>query len=118
MELLTEEQRAILTANGKSNEEQALHGKTCDFKPVVKLFLREPYEAWLLTELIPSDPNDFYGLYLADGKEPDFRYVSLSALEAKRGRGGCTVERDIHFTADKTLQGYAEEARRKGRIIT
>jgi hypothetical protein len=41
----------------------------------------------------------------------------LAELSALRGPLGLPVERDAHFTADKSLSAYADEARAKGRIV-
>ena len=42
---------------------------------------------------------------------PELGDVRISELETVRGPGGLQVERDIHFTADKTLSAYAKRAR-------
>lgn len=43
---------------------------------------------------------------------PELGNVSLAEIESVRGPGGLTIERDLHFVADKPLSAYAEEARR------
>ena len=50
--------------------------------------------------------------------EPELGYVSLAELRTVRGKLGLPLERDLHFTADKTLSAYAEEARGRGSIQT
>ena len=47
---------------------------------------------------------------------PEFGSVSLSELEAVRGKLNLPVERDLYFTATKTLSAYADEARAHGAI--
>jgi Protein of unknown function (DUF2958) len=42
---------------------------------------------------------------------PELGYVSLAELTAIRGKLGLPVERDLHFTADKTISACADEAR-------
>ena len=58
-----------------------------DFKPVVKLFNPCGAGTWLLTE-----------------------------LESVRGPFGLGIERDLYWSADKTLLEYAREAWTLGRI--
>jgi hypothetical protein len=48
--------------------------------------------------------------------EPELGYVSLEELASVRLRLGAYIERDIHFTAKKTLGAYAAAARELGRI--
>ena len=48
---------------------------------------------------------------------PKLGDVSLSELASLRGLGGLRVERDLHFSAAKTLAAYAEKAGRSNRII-
>jgi hypothetical protein len=50
--------------------------------------------------------------------EPELGYVSLVELASIRGKLGLPVERDLHFTANKTISAYADEARGHGRIVT
>lgn len=47
---------------------------------------------------------------------PELGSVSISELEAIRGKLGLPVERDQYFTALKTLSAYADEARASGAI--
>jgi hypothetical protein len=44
---------------------------------------------------------------------PELGSVRLSELAGIRGPGGPGIERDLTFAPDKTLQGYAELARRQ-----
>ena len=47
---------------------------------------------------------------------PELGSVSLSELESLRGRLNLPVDRDLYFTATKTLSAYAEEAVAHGAI--
>jgi glycine/D-amino acid oxidase-like deaminating enzyme len=82
----------------------------------VKLFCPWGGATWLLTELDPQDPDIAFGLCDLGMGEPELGNVSLSEIAAVRGPGGLTIERDLHFKPEKTLQGYADEARELGRI--
>jgi len=113
MKLLTEEIRKILLTNGQAN---AGREETIDFKPAIKLFCPWGRATWLLTELDPEDPDIAFGLCDLGMECPELGNVRISELEELRGPGGLTIERDLYFTADKTLSEYAGEAYRLGRI--
>lgn len=116
MELLTNEQRAQLMENGKRQAMVRGTEEQIDFEPVVKLFNPWGIGTWLLTELDPDQPDIAYGL--ADLGYPETGSISLEELGSWRhpvlGRG---IERDLFFTATKTLNAYAEEARAEGCIV-
>jgi hypothetical protein len=117
MKLLTEAQRREMIENGRRNAEMSAEdGKTIDFFPVVKLFCPWGAATWLLTELDPDDPEIAFGLCDLGMGEPEIGSVSLAEMEAIKGPFGLRIERDLQFTADKTLQTYADEARQAGRI--
>lgn len=109
--LITDEQRAQLLANGR----RSIEGDGFDPYPVVKLFTPDAGATWLLTEL-DSDEIAFGLCDLGQGF-PEMGYVSLAELEGLRGNWGLPIERDLHFTANKPLSGYAREARLAGRIV-
>jgi hypothetical protein len=111
MQFLTQCQTVDLLRNGKSN----LNGEQ-DFKPVVKLFTPWANATWLLSEINPNDPDIAFGLCDLGQGTPELGYVSLTELRGLRGPGGLTVERDLFFKADRTLQAYADEARSAGCI--
>ena len=48
---------------------------------------------------------------------PELGWVSLAELSALRGSLCLPVERDLYFHAEKTISGYAREARMAGRIV-
>ena len=108
MKLLTNAQIAELLANGAV----AARGEDYDPKPVVKLFTPVSNATWLLTELDPVDPDRAFGLCDLGLGCPELGYVRISELQSVRGRPGPLVERDLHFTPDRTLSEYAEDARR------
>lgn len=118
MKLLTETIRAQLIRNGQLRQDFAEEGR-CepDFLPVVKLFTPDANCTWLLTELDPDMPDIVFGLCDLGMGSPELGSVSLSELESVRGPFGLPVERDLHFTATKTLSAYAAEARQSGRIV-
>ncbi len=70
----------------------------------------------LLTELDPEEPDVAFGLCDLGMGCPELGSVSLAEITGVRGPAGLRVERDLHFTADKTLSAYADEANLLGRI--
>ncbi len=87
-----------------------------DFLPVVKLFTPDAGCTWLLTELDPDEPDIAFGLCDLGMGCPETGSVRISELESVRGRLGLHVERDLQFTATKTLSAYADEAWTHGAI--
>ena len=113
MQLITAEQRALMLENGR----KSASGKTIDPFPVVKLFHPDGAATWLLTELDPDYEDHAFGLCDLGLGFPELGTVSLAEIASVRGRFGLTVERDLHFKADKPLSEYAAEARRAERIV-
>lgn len=116
MHLLTDDNRAQLLANGRLRVQcaQTDPEHEIDFVPVVKLFTPDAGGTWLLTELDPDDPDVAFGLCDLGMGCPELGYVSLTELASVRGRLGLPIERDLHFTPDRTLSAYAADARRSG----
>lgn len=112
MELITAQQRDQLLENGRNN-----HGNR-DPYPVVKLFTPDANATWLLTEIVPDEPEIAFGLCDLGLGYPELGYVSLSELVSVRGPLGLPVERDLSFIASKPLSVYAEEARINRYIVT
>ena len=113
--LITDEQRALLLANGRESSQ------TPDFDPapVVKLFTPDAGATWLISEIDPDDCEGDRAFALADlglGM-PELGWISLSELASVRGRLGLPIERDLYFRAEKRLSAYARDARLAGRII-
>jgi Protein of unknown function (DUF2958) len=117
MKLLTQEQKRQMGANGAANAERsARDGETIDFQPVVELFCPWGEAIWLLTELDPEDLDIAFGLCDLGMGFPELGSDRISELENIRGPGGLRIECDLHFTPEKTLSAYADEARRLGCI--
>jgi hypothetical protein len=72
--------------------------------------------AWVLTEIDPDNPDIAFGLCDLGLGYSELGSVSLSELESLRGKLHLPVERDLYFTATKTLSAYADEARAHGAI--
>lgn len=96
-----------MLANGVESQETP---GAVDHRPVVKLFTPDANATWLLSELDPDNPDWAWGLCDLGLGFPELGTVSMSELGTVRGALGLPVERDLHFTPDKTLSGYAEEA--------
>jgi hypothetical protein len=117
MKLLTADIREKLLRNGRIRQQLELTSEPePDFLPVVKLFTPDAGSTWLLTEIDPDDPDIAFGLCDLGMGYPELGPVSLSELASIRGRLNLPVERDLHFTATKTLSAYADEARAHGVI--
>lgn len=116
MELLTDELKEQLIANGR--QQAAVRGtdEEIDFFPVVKLFTPDAGATWLLTEIDPDEPDLAFGLCDLGLGFPELGSVSLTELAAVRGRLGLPVERDLHFVARKPLSAYADDAAEAGHI--
>jgi hypothetical protein len=116
MKLLTQEIREQLLRNGRLKDHYAGTDSEPDFIPVVKLFTPDANCTWLLTEVDPADPDIAFGLCDLGMGFPELGSVSISELEAVRGKLGLPVERDLHFAPTKTISAYADEARERGCI--
>ena len=86
-----------------------------DPKPVVKLFHPMGGATWLLTD-IDEDGDRAFGLCDLGLGFPELGYVSLAELASVKV-SGLGVERDLHWTATKTLSEYATAARDAQRIV-
>lgn len=93
-------------------------GVSIDPAPVVKLFTPDAGATWLLTEIDPDDEDRAFGLCDLGLGYPELGYVSLSELEALRGKLRLPIERDEWFVAQSDLSSYAASARIAGRIVT
>jgi Protein of unknown function (DUF2958) len=118
MKLLTADIRKKLLRNGKLRQQREQEDKPePDFWPVVKLFTPDAGCTWLLTEIDPEDPDIAFGLCDLGLGCPELGSVSLSELDAVRGKLNLPVERDLYCTATKTLSAYADEARAHSAIV-
>jgi hypothetical protein len=108
-DLITPELRERLIANGRLRER--------DHVPVVKLFHPVAGARWLITEMLPSDPDIMFGLCDLGLGFPELGYVCLSELENIDFPSGFGVERDLHFDPKFPLTVYAYAARRNDGIV-
>lgn len=124
MMLLTKEIETKLRKNGEINLAHRLDdGNTEDFKPVVKFFTPAGAATWLISEI--SDEGEdmdgnpdliLFGLCDLGFGSPEMGSVSLNELKSLKLQFDLGIERDMHFTATKTLTEYADDARAEGRI--
>ncbi len=117
MKLLTKELEAKLRANAKAQD--PVRGTTgeLDHTPVVKFF--NPCGAYtgIFTEL-DEDGDTLFGLADHGFGTPELGYSSLQEIAAVRCPPlGLPIERDKWFKGDKTLNAYADEARKQSRIV-
>ena len=109
MNLIPDNIRKMLLANGSDGWEP-------DPVPVVKFFDPTGAATWLITEMMPAEPDILFGLCDLGMGCPELGYVSLSELQGVRGRLGLGIERDLSFVGRHPLSVYAEAARLLGRI--
>jgi len=109
MILVPDDIRARLLANAAGQS-------GADPVPVVKLFDPCGAATWLLTEMMPDDPDILFGLCDLGLGCPELGTVCLSELERVTGLLGLGIERDLTFAPRYPLSVYAEAARRVGGI--
>jgi Protein of unknown function (DUF2958) len=109
MELMPDDIRARLLANGATEEES-------DHIPVVKFFDPCGPATWIITEMMPDDPDILFGLCDLGMDYPELGTVRLSELQSVRGKLGLGIERDLLFRPRFTLSAFAEAATRLDRI--
>jgi hypothetical protein len=108
VELLTQQQREQMLANGRANAGRA---ESEDFAPVVRLYCPWNDAIWLLTELDPEDPDIAFGLCDLGTGFPELGTVRLSELASLEGPFGLRIQRDDSFTPTRRLSTYAYFAR-------
>ena len=114
MKLFTKEIERKLLANHKENETRSCY--MVKHKPVVKFFGGSSC-TWLISEM--DEDGLMFGLCDLGHGTPELGCVHRQELENVRFKPfNLPVERDRYFKADKTLDEYADEARKHGRIIT
>jgi len=101
MQLLTQDQRARLIANGKDRG---------DHVPVVKFFNPVGSGTWLFSEL-DEDGDILFGLCDLGFGCPEIGSVSLAEIAAVTLPFGLTIERDLCFEGRFPLTIYADAAR-------
>ena len=82
MELITKDQRKQLLANGEATRKNP----DADPFPVVKLFTPDAQATWLLTELIPDEPDIAFGLCDLGLGSPELGYVGSSQKTENKAR--------------------------------
>lgn len=107
MKLLTASIEKKLLENGK--KKTTANG----FKPVVKFFFNSC--TWLITDM--DEDGIMFGLCDLGMGSPELGCVSLDELKEFRTPFGTGIERDLHFTATKTVGEYADEARASGMVV-
>lgn len=118
MKLLTKPIYERLIANGQKRHRCDEQGAPDpDFVPVVKLFTPDAGCTWLLTELLPDNPDIAFGLCDLGLGYPELGYVCITEIAALRGKLGLPVERDLYFEADYPLAVYAHAAYSAERIV-
>jgi Protein of unknown function (DUF2958) len=106
MILLTQDQRARLSANGKCRG---------DHVPVVKFFSPVGAATWLFSEL-DEDGDILFGLCDLGFGCPEMGSASLAEIAAVKLPFGLTIERDLCFEGRFPLTIYADAARLCGCI--
>ena len=106
MKLLTEELRAQLPA---------LYSQEHNRDPVVYCKFFTPWSnwTWFATEGAQEDDEFLFFGYVI-GLEEEWGYFALSEMEAVRGPGGLTIERDLYFTPgpfSQIIERYRNERR-------
>ena len=106
MQLLTQDLRARLIANGKTQGDHA---------PVVKFFSPVGAATWLFSEL-DADGDTLFGLCDLGFGCPEMGSASLAEIAAVKLPFGLTIERDLYFEGRFPLTVYADAARLCGGI--
>ena len=106
MQLLTQDQRARLIANGQCRG---------DHVPVVKFFSPVGAATWLFSEL-DEDGDILFGLCDLGFGCPEMGSASLVEIAAVTLPFGLTIERDLCFAGRFPLTVYADAARLCGGI--
>ncbi|WP_234729639.1 DUF2958 domain-containing protein [Acidocella facilis] len=107
MELIPDDIRAHLLANGAAEEEM-------DYIPVVKFFDPCGRGTWIITEMM-DDGDSLLGL--CDLGFPELGYASLTEIQSVTNRLGLSIQRDLDFRPCFPLSVYTEAARLTGSII-
>ncbi len=106
-------QKLILARQRKIMQENWLlpDSEKADLEPVVKFF--HPYGAgtWLFSEL-DEEGETLFGLCDLGMQCPELGYANLPEMQDMKNRYGWQmIERDQHWSADKSLSAYADDAR-------
>ena len=84
-----------------------------DHRPVVRLYVPDTADSWLLARINPLHRHLAFGLADTGPHPPELRPIDLRALKASHPSVTC----DRYFRATRSLSEYARNARRHGRIV-
>ncbi|MBL4749668.1 MAG: DUF2958 domain-containing protein [Amylibacter sp.] len=120
MKLFTKSQMEELLKNGAIANRERLGEieEEMTRKPVVKLFTPWGSATWLISEIDPDDQDIAFGLCDLGMGCPELGSVSIAELLSVSGPMGLRVERDLHWSAEKPLVAYADDARLHNAIQT
>jgi hypothetical protein len=88
-----------------------------NLKPLVRMHAPWAEASWLLSELVPDEPDIAFGLCDTGHGFPELGYVSLTELSEIRGPEGEPVRVDHSFEPCELLVVYAEAARAAGHTV-
>lgn len=111
MDLLTDEERERLLANGRRGAHRAI-----DCYPVVKLYTPDAHATWVLAALDAHDEDTAFGLCDVGIGAPELGNIKLSDLAAIRGPRGQRVQRDPRFKPARSLGEYFARAVADGSV--
>jgi hypothetical protein len=106
MQLLTAELRSKLPA---LYSQEKVEDKTV----YAKFFCPWNNWTWFVTEGSPEE-DDFLFFGYVSGMEEEWGYFALSEMQAVRGPGGLTIERDLYFRQGPFSQILAKFRRERG----
>jgi hypothetical protein len=111
--LLTKALTERLLKNGAQASLERMGEAEADLarKPVVKLFSPWGSATWLLSEIDPDETDIAFGLCDLGMGCPEMGSVYLPEIINLKGPWGLRVERDLHWSASKSLLAYASDAR-------
>src|SRR5260221_3333095 len=115
MDRMPDDIRQRLLANGAADPRTGIRGET-DHLPVVKFFDPTGAATWLITEMMPDEPDILFGLCDLGMGCPELGYVSLAELQRVKGHLGLGIERDLYFNARFPLSVYTRAAQIVGGI--
>lgn len=107
MKLITAANQKALDKNRDKDLDQV--------KPAMKLFTPWGSATWLVVSM-EADGDTLWTIADIGMGEVEYGTVSLRELMGVRGPFGLKVERDMHWTAEKTAREYLEAGWAAGRI--
>tara|TARA_B100001248_G_scaffold230395_1_gene190267 strand:+ start:616 stop:1035 length:420 start_codon:yes stop_codon:yes gene_type:complete len=105
MKLITEEIEKKLSKNKGDGSD----------KPYLKLFNPTGRGTWLITSI---EGDLMFGLCDLGMGFPELGYVSLMELQSLDLPFGLSIERDMQFEPEMSIEEYSDLARAEGRIVT